>query len=119
MDIAFAKGGEVNAAASGTVLFAGVKNGYGNTVVIDHGGGYYSLYAHKAGLVNDCDTDYYNLVDFDEAKKKELLEFRLRYNKRGYTSFCEKCAGFSVINKNYYYPAIQSHERGYVNEVDK
>ena len=79
----------------------------------------YSLYAHKAGLVNDCDTDYYNLVDFDEAKKKELLEFRLRYNKRGYTSFCEKCAGFSVINKNYYYPAIQSLERGYVNEVDK
>ena len=46
MDMAFKKGGRINAAASGKVIFSGVKNGYGKTVVIDHGGGFYSLYAH-------------------------------------------------------------------------
>ena len=46
MDMAFAKGARINSAASGKVLFSGVKNGYGNTVVVDHGGGYYTLYAH-------------------------------------------------------------------------
>ena len=46
MDMAFAKGARINSAASGKVLFSGVKNGYGNTVDVDHGGGYYTLYAH-------------------------------------------------------------------------
>ncbi|MCH8978537.1 MAG: peptidoglycan DD-metalloendopeptidase family protein [Armatimonadetes bacterium] len=34
------------AAASGIVITAGWKSGFGNTVVIDHGGGVSSLYAH-------------------------------------------------------------------------
>ena len=46
IDMAFTEGARINSAASGTVLFAGVKNGYGNTVVVNHGGGYYTLYAH-------------------------------------------------------------------------
>jgi len=46
VDIAVAYGHDVKAAADGVVSFAGVQNGYGNTVVIDHEGGKQTRYAH-------------------------------------------------------------------------
>jgi murein DD-endopeptidase MepM/ murein hydrolase activator NlpD len=46
VDIAVAYGHDVKAAANGIVSFAGVQNGYGNTVVIDHEGGRQTRYAH-------------------------------------------------------------------------
>ena len=39
-------GDPIQAAASGTVIQAQNRTGYGNTVVIDHGGGWTTLYAH-------------------------------------------------------------------------
>lgn len=46
IDISAPKGRTVRAAASGRVVHAGWMGGYGRTVVIDHGNGYTSLYAH-------------------------------------------------------------------------
>ncbi len=44
-------GTEVVASAGGTVIQAGDKgNGYGNCVIIDHGGGISTLYAHNSSL---------------------------------------------------------------------
>lgn len=40
----------VLAAQGGVVRHAGWKNGYGNTVVVDHGGGTATLYAHQERL---------------------------------------------------------------------
>ena len=40
-------GDPISAAADGIVSFSGVKSGYGHTVVIDHGDGYETLYAHN------------------------------------------------------------------------
>ncbi len=39
-------GTTINAADSGTVIFAGWYGGYGNAVIIDHGGGITTLYGH-------------------------------------------------------------------------
>ena len=50
LDIGAATGTPVRAAASGTVSFAGALSGYGNTVVVDHGGGVTTLYAHQSSL---------------------------------------------------------------------
>ncbi len=43
-------GQPIVAFASGRVIFAGVKGGYGNAVMIDHGGGMVTLYAHQSRL---------------------------------------------------------------------
>ena len=43
-------GAAIVAAASGTVITATSSSGYGNYVLIDHGNGYQTLYAHMSGL---------------------------------------------------------------------
>ena len=49
-DIAGNSGDPVVAAASGTITFSGVNSGYGNCVMIDHGDGVSTLYAHMSTL---------------------------------------------------------------------
>lgn len=46
MDFTAKTGTDVYATGNGTVSFSGWKQGYGNTVCIDHGFGYSTLYAH-------------------------------------------------------------------------
>ncbi len=51
VDISAPSGTEIFAAGSGEVIGAGVAGGYGNRVVIDHGGGLATLYAHQSRMV--------------------------------------------------------------------
>ncbi|MGZ4713446.1 MAG: M23 family metallopeptidase, partial [Acidimicrobiia bacterium] len=46
IDIGAGYGAPVRAAATGTVVVAGVISGYGNAIVIDHGNGLATLYGH-------------------------------------------------------------------------
>jgi hypothetical protein len=48
IDIASAYGTPIVATADGEVVFNGYRAGYGNTIVIDHGYGYRTLYSHNA-----------------------------------------------------------------------
>lgn len=50
VDIDAPTGSPIVAAQSGIVTLAGWKNGYGQTVIIDHGNGVATLYAHQARL---------------------------------------------------------------------
>jgi murein DD-endopeptidase MepM/ murein hydrolase activator NlpD len=43
-------GAPIYAAKSGTVIFAGWQTAYGNMVIIDHGGGFSTLYGHASSL---------------------------------------------------------------------
>ena len=46
LDIATSLGTPIHPAAAGTVIYAGWKGSYGNLVIIDHGNGYQTYYAH-------------------------------------------------------------------------
>ena len=50
LDIGGDYGMPIYAAASGTVIYAGWISGYGNAVIIDHGGGVTTLYGHDDSL---------------------------------------------------------------------
>lgn len=50
IDIAAPGGAPIVAAATGTVILAGWMGGYGNLVVIDHGGGLSTAYAHQSSI---------------------------------------------------------------------
>lgn len=51
LDIAVAYGSPVKCAAAGKVIFAGVKGGYGNCVIVEHGNGLATLYGHLSELL--------------------------------------------------------------------
>lgn len=48
LDIAAPTGTPVKPVAPGTVIFSGWKNGYGNTVILEHGDGMVTVYAHHS-----------------------------------------------------------------------
>lgn len=56
VDFAAPKGTRVLAAADGTVVSAGWRNGYGNTVELRHGGGILTLYGHLSGFSSGVRT---------------------------------------------------------------
>ncbi len=50
IDIGVGTGTPIHAAASGRVIVAGYSGGYGNLIVIDHGNGSATAYAHQSSL---------------------------------------------------------------------
>ena len=51
VDVPAPLGTNIFAAADGTVIFSGWQGGFGNTVIIDHGNGMQTLYAHASTLL--------------------------------------------------------------------
>jgi len=50
VDIRAAEGEPVRASRAGVVVFAGSRRGYGHTIILDHGDGHHTLYAHAERL---------------------------------------------------------------------
>jgi septal ring factor EnvC (AmiA/AmiB activator) len=51
VDIEAEEGASIRAVYAGTVLYRGWLKGYGNLIILDHGAGYYTLYAHASELL--------------------------------------------------------------------
>ena len=51
LDFGVSVGTSVKAAAAGTVTYSGVMSGYGNIVILDHGNGVTTYYAHNSVLL--------------------------------------------------------------------
>ena len=62
LDIANSSGTPIKAAASGTIIYAGYKGSYGRMLVIDHGNGVQTYYAHCSKLYVSTGT-YVNQGD--------------------------------------------------------
>ena len=83
--IAAPAGTAVKAVADGTVVFADWMTGYGNILIIDHGNGYMSLYAHNDGLLRDAGDavkrgDSVASVGTSGGQERPALYFELRRN---------------------------------------
>jgi murein DD-endopeptidase MepM/ murein hydrolase activator NlpD len=57
IDIAVPLGSAVHAAAAGRVVYAGWLGGYGNLVVLDHGGGLSTAYGHNTSIAVSVGQD--------------------------------------------------------------
>lgn len=55
-DYAAPAGTPIKAAGGGRIVFRGVKGGYGNVIIIEHGSGYSTLYAHMRGFARGLRT---------------------------------------------------------------
>jgi murein DD-endopeptidase MepM/ murein hydrolase activator NlpD len=54
LDLGAPYGSAIHAAASGTVVWCGWMSGYGNLVMIDHGGGIATAYGHQSRIAVGC-----------------------------------------------------------------
>ncbi|WP_272641365.1 M23 family metallopeptidase [Marinomonas mediterranea] len=59
VDYAAKSGTPVKAAGAGKVKYVGELKGYGNTIIIEHGQGYSTLYAHLQGFKKGLQTNRY------------------------------------------------------------
>lgn len=66
IDIGAGTGTPIRSAKAGQVIFAGSMSGYGNCVIVDHGGGLTTLYAHQSRLgTNDgANVDQGQVIGF-------------------------------------------------------
>ena len=85
MLIAASAGTPVTAVAEGTVVFAEWMTGYGLILIIDHGNGYMSLYAHNDSLLREAGDavkrgDAVATVGSSGGQERPALYFELRRN---------------------------------------
>ena len=73
IDIGVPSGTPVHAAAAGKVVWCGWMSGYGNLVMIDHGGGYATAYGHNTRVAVSCGQ---------EVQQGEVIAYS------GCTGFC-------------------------------
>ena len=64
IDIDAAEGTGITAVAAGQVLYTGWFRGYGNLIIVDHGGEYYTLYAHASNI---------RVAEGDEVKQGQAI----------------------------------------------
>jgi murein hydrolase activator len=84
ISIAAALGTDVHAVYEGQVIFADYFKGYGNMVIVDHGGGFFSLYAHAAKIMkkvgaNVASHEVVASVGDVDSSKGAMLYFEIRY----------------------------------------
>lgn len=84
ISIAAPKGTDIRSVFDGQVIFADYFKGYGNMVIIDHGGGYFSLYGHATRLNKKVGSkvarnDVIAGVGDLDSSRGSMLYFELRH----------------------------------------
>jgi murein hydrolase activator len=87
ISIAAPQGADVRSVFDGQVIFADYFKGYGNMVIVDHGGGFFSLYAHTGRIMKKVGSSVSRnevvagVGDVDSARGP-MLYFEIRYQGR-------------------------------------
>jgi septal ring factor EnvC (AmiA/AmiB activator) len=77
-------GAPIHAVFDGEVIFADYFKGYGNMIIVDHGGGFFSLYAHASSVAKKVGAkvarnDVLASVGNQDSSKGPMLYFEIRY----------------------------------------
>ena len=64
IDIEASEGSNITAVFPGHVVYTGWFRGYGNLIIVDHGGEYYTLYAHVADI---------QVTEGDDVKQGQMI----------------------------------------------
>jgi murein DD-endopeptidase MepM/ murein hydrolase activator NlpD len=64
IDIEAVEGSNIAAVFPGHVVYTGWFRGYGNLIIVDHGGEYYTVYAHAADI---------RVTEGDEVKQGQII----------------------------------------------
>jgi len=84
ISISAPSGSDVRSVYDGKVIYAQYFKGYGNMIIIDHGNGYFSLYAHNSRILKKTGTNVAkndiiaSVGDIDSANGPSLY-FEIRY----------------------------------------
>jgi septal ring factor EnvC (AmiA/AmiB activator) len=84
ISIAAPAGADIRSVYDGQVIFANYFKGYGNMVIVDHGGGFFSLYGHAAKIVKRVGAtvarnDVVASVGDVDSARGPMLYFEIRY----------------------------------------
>ena len=84
ISIAASAGSDIRSVYAGQIIFADYFKGYGNMVIIDHGGGYFSLYAHAARIMKKVGAqvarnEVVATVGDTDSPHGAMLYFEIRY----------------------------------------
>lgn len=84
LSISAVSGVEIKVIYEGTVIFADYFKGFGNMMVVDHGGGYFSLYAHASRLTKKVGAEVarhetIGFVGDVDSTKGSVLYFEIRH----------------------------------------
>ena len=84
LSISASSGTEIKSIYEGTVIFADYFKGFGNMIIIDHGGGYFSLYAHASRLAKKVGAEValhetIGAVGDVDSSKGSMLYFEIRH----------------------------------------
>ncbi len=84
ISIAAPQGADVHSVYDGQVIFADYFKGYGNMIIVDHGGGFFSLYAHAARIVKKVGAtvsrnEVVATVGDVDSSRGPTLYFEIRY----------------------------------------
>jgi septal ring factor EnvC (AmiA/AmiB activator) len=84
VSISAPSGSEIKAIYEGTVIFADYFKGFGNMIIVDHGGGYFTLYAHASRLAKKVGAEVarnetIGAVGDVDSSKGSMLYFEIRH----------------------------------------
>ncbi|MBL0226172.1 MAG: peptidoglycan DD-metalloendopeptidase family protein [Geobacteraceae bacterium] len=84
LSISAGVGSDIKSIYDGSVIFADYFKGFGNMIIIDHGGGYFSLYAHASKILKKVGAEVARnetvaTVGDADSTKGPLLYFEIRH----------------------------------------
>lgn len=84
LSISASAGTDIKSVYEGTVIFAEYFKGFGNMVIVDHGGGYFSLYAHASRIAKKVGAEVARsetiaTVGDVDSTKGSILYFEIRH----------------------------------------